>query len=466
MQYAATFLIASLSLASAQAVAPPDVVQPPAISPAEANEHALLQLAENFKGEETLRSMQKILRQGVNVNATDSEGNTPLLLLCRALEMDYRYRNNPHYAQAVDKAMILLLSNGANAMQENRSGCNAVFFLQSKPELQNTLKSKKLLPKELAVRIPYEPLALRRYMRLRVEQASLTTHRACREYLSRHYCAPAYARVKERLDSYLAQESGRNIPPGALKDCLAFLFLANEREARAFVNGLIYWEHGEHFIEEIPALMLSALNELHWPVKADRLRSAIRQLHCLLPKEGEEMISCSAAKPMGELLELLLHVEGESALGMVREYSRNRDPELAYLAYKILLRQRKLPIPEPQELEPYFDSAPEGGVSDEQRLFYTTAKVDTAMRSGNIAGLTDADFRQAQQYYTDNGLERHAQAVEMLFSDGELSQDPYTIQAAHHRYMELLSPAPSAIMARYLLEHPEILKHTGSAPKK
>lgn len=413
--------------------------------------------------------MKALLARGVDPNVKDMDGNTPLLLLCKALEMDYRYRNNPHYAQAVDKAVTLLLRNKANAMHENRYGCNAVFFLQSKPDLKSRLTAQKLIPKELAVRIPYEPRALRRYMQLRVEQAKHTTHQECLNYLSRRYCAPAYARVKEKLDAYLAQESGRNIPKGAIADCLAFMRLANEKEARAYVNDLVYWEHGEHFIEEIPAQLLSALIEIQWPVRSDKLRAAIKQLHYLLPKEGEEMISCSAARPMGELLELLLRVEGDNALWLIREYSANRDPELAYLAHRILLQRKGLPSPEPQELQSrlgFADGVPPSGVTEQQLQLYTGAKVHHAMRSGNIDGVSEAEFRSAQEYYRSLGLDKHAAAIDMLFAEGALSQDPYTIQAAHHRYQELLSPAPGAVMARYILEHPEILKSPSTASKK
>ena len=469
MQYAASILLLAVSFPTVEAE--PATVTPPqaAISQAEANEQELLRLSENFKGEESLSKMKALLARGVNPNVTDSEGNTPLLLLCKALEMDYRYRNNPHYAQAVDKAVTLLLKSQANAMHENRYGCNAVFFLQSKPELKASLTSQKLLPKELAVRIPYETLALRRYMQLRIEQAKHTTHQECLNYLSRRYCAPAYARVKEKLDTYLAQESGRNIPKGAIADCLAFLRLANEKEAKAYVNNLVYWEHGEHFIEEIPAQLLAALIEIQWPVRADKLRSAIKQLHYLLPKEGEEMISCSAARPMGELLELLLRVEGDSALGLVREYSANRDPELAYLANRILLKRKGLPSPEPQELQAklgFTDGVAPDGLTELQQQLYTGAKVHQAMRTGNINGISEEDFRCAQQYFRTLGLEKHATAIDMLFAEGSLSQDPYTIQAAHHRYQELLSPAPGAVMARYILEHPEILKSPSTALKK
>lgn len=469
MQNAASILLLSLSFTTAEAEPAPVAPPPAVISQAEANEQELLRLAENFKGEESIPKMQALLARGTNPNATDSEGNTPLLLLCKALEMDYRYRNNPHYAQAVDKAFTLLLRNKASAMHENRYGCNAVFYLQSKPELKAKLTAQKLIPKELAVRIPYEPLALRRYMQLRIAQAKHTTHRECLDYLSRCYCAPAYARVKEKLDAYLSAESGRNIPEGAIADCLAFLRLANEKEAKAYVNNLIYWEHGEHFIEEIPTLVLTALQDTNWPVRADKLRSAIKQLHHLLPKEGEEMISCSAARPMGELLELLLRVEGDSALGLIREYSANRDPELAYLAYKILLRRKGLPAPEPQELQArmrFSDDTAPANLTQQQAELYTAAKVHHAMRNGNIEGVSADEFRQAQQYFRAQGLEKHATAIDKLFTKDELSQDPYTIQAAHHRYQELLSPAPGAVMARSILEHPEILNGASTASKK
>ena len=137
MQYAASILLLAVSFPSAEPEQAPLPPQQPAISQDEMNGQELLQLAENFKGDETLRLMSKLLEQGVNPNVEDSEGNTPLLHLCKELEMDYRYRNNPHYAQEVDKAVTLLLRHKANAMHENRYGCNAVFFLQSKKRGQH-----------------------------------------------------------------------------------------------------------------------------------------------------------------------------------------------------------------------------------------------------------------------------------------------------------------------------------------
>ena len=211
------------------------------LSPEHQAEHELLSLAENFQGAESLRQMVVLLQNGTNPNVKDSHGNTPLLWLCSSIEMDYRYRHDEHYAKAVDSAFAELLRHGADSMRENNHGCSAVFYLQSKPELLKKLQQENLLPKELSMRIPYDTLALMRYMKLRVKQAAYTSHEECLQYLSRKYCAPAYDRVEQKLDEYLNSESRNKIPEGAIEYGLAFLRLADSARAEAYVNNPCYF---------------------------------------------------------------------------------------------------------------------------------------------------------------------------------------------------------------------------------
>lgn len=427
----------------------------------------LLSICENFNGESSLPRIAELINSGINIDAQDSAGDTALLLLCRAIEMDYRYRHDAHFAQAVDKAFELILRGGANAMLENHSGCHAIFFLQSKPELLQKLQQQKLLPKELAIRIPYHTLALLRYMRLRAHQATCTTHPECLAYLKRVYCAPAYQRVEQKISGYLTRESAKNIPKGAIHDCLAFLRLADEQKATQFVNNLVYWEHGEHFIEEIPAEVLSSLHRLGWSVSTDKLHAARKRLHVLMPREGEDMISCNSARPLILVLEMIERQEGDAALPLITEYTQSRDPEVAYHAYRMLLRKRRLPAPDPKELEAAFGINPaapqQASLSETQRRIYECAVVDLAMRKAELGNITAAQMKRVAGYYRDFGLTPYAEAVEMLLQDGAISTDAYVHQNAYRRYAELVSPAPRATCARFILEHPEHFSTTPAA---
>lgn len=427
------------------------------LSPEHQAEHDLLSLAENFQGADSLQQMKVLLQSGTNANVVDSHGNTPLLWMCTSIEMDYRYRHDEHYAKAVDAAFAELLRHGADAMKENNHGCNALFYLQSKPELIRKLQQENLLPKELSMRIPYDTLALMRYMKLRVNQASYTTHEECLQYLSRKYCAPAYDRVEQKLDEYLNSEHKNRIPEGAIEHGLAFLRLADPARAEAYVNNLNYWQHSEHFIEEIPATVLATLHRLQWSVDVQKLNVAIRRLQTQLPAEGEDMISCNAARPMVHILEMLYRQDGDNTLPLVKEYSVCRDPELSYYAYRILLHRENLPAPEPAEFEERFASLgkPEQWPAPLLRV-YECARVDEAMRKGSTDDISADELQRVEKQLRSMQLHSHADAIAKLFTQGERTNDIYTKQAAHRRYQELVAPAPRPSMAKYILEHPEL----------
>ena len=427
------------------------------LSPEHQAEHELLSLAENFQGAESLRQMVVLLQNGTNPNVKDSHGNTPLLWLCSSIEMDYRYRHDEHYAKAVDSAFAELLRHGADSMRENNHGCSAVFYLQSKPELLKKLQQENLLPKELSMRIPYDTLALMRYMKLRVKQAAYTSHEECLQYLSRKYCAPAYDRVEQKLDEYLNSESRNKIPEGAIEYGLAFLRLADSARAEAYVNNLNYWQHSEHFIEEIPATVLATLHRLQWNVDAQKLNVAIRRLQTQLPAEGEDMISCNAARPMVHILEMLHRQEGDNVLPLVKEYTVCRDPELSYYAYRILLHRDNLPAPEAAEFEERFATlgSPAQWPATLVRI-YECARVDEAMRKGATDELSTDELQRVEKHLRSMELSAHANAIAKLFTNGERSDDIYTKQAAYRRYQELVAPAPRPTLAKYILEHPEL----------
>ncbi len=418
----------------------------------------LLNVAAGFSGAESLEQLRTLLQEGEDANVQDSEGNTPLLHLCAPIEMDYRYTTDPHFAKAVDDAIVLLLQHRANILLENRKGCNAAFYLQSKPELIKRLSEENLLPKELAVRIPYESMAFYSYIRKRTEQATLTSHEPCREYLIRKYCAPAYERAEKRLTDMISTESTRRFSYPAVCDLLAFMRLADRERAAKFVNELNYWEHGEHFLEEKPSQVLDALNLLEWDVDPAAIRKALKKLDTMLPTSPDEMIDCFAAQPMGILLEMLERQQGDDTLPLIQKYAGGNEAELAYRAYKLLLRRQNLPLPTPEALEQAFSTQEAPGstaMTPEQRKIYECAVVDTALNSGDISSLNIDIVKRVVASFNSMKLRKHAAIVsELITAEGSLTADPYTIQAAHHRYIEQPPPSPRMIMSRYILEHP------------
>lgn len=420
---------------------------------------SLLSKAAEFNGNSTLHDMQQLISSGANVQERDSEGNTPLLYLCRPLEMDYRYTTDPHFAQALDTAIELMLKHGASLIMENDKGCNAAFYLQSKPELIDKLKKQGLIGKELAVKIPHDSISFYRYIRKRTEQARLTKHNACRLYLIRKYCAPAYERAEKRLSEMISIDSTRSFSYSDVCDLLAFMRLADEEKARHFVQNLHYWSHGEHLLEERPAQVLEALNLLHWDVEPTYLKQALEKLDTMLPTSPDEMIDCFAAAPMGILLEMLERREGDNILPLIHKYANGHEAELAYRAYKLLLKREGLPTPTPQELMERYTAngatTPES-LTPEQRHIYECAMTDAALNSGNISNLTTDTAQRAIQAFNDMQLKQHADIVATLIVDGELTTDPYLIQAAYHKYIEQPPPSPRIVMARYILANPAI----------
>lgn len=460
MRHILTVLLLSTAGLSAQDSA---TTAPPANTPPEsasaAQEPTLLAIAAGFNGASSLATMQQLIEAGADVNATDSEGNTPLLHLCAPLEMDYRYTTEPHFAQAVDAAVTLLLQHGASMLRENRKGCNAAFYLQSKPELLAQLKAADLLTKELSVRVPYDSFSFYRYIRKRTEQARLTKHEPCRQYLIRKYCAPAYELAEKRLADMLAVGSKRRFSFSDVCDLLAFMRLADEQRAHQFVHELHYWEHGEHLLEEKPAQVLEALNLLHWDVAPTDLHQALRKLDTMLPTSPEEMIDCFAAAPMGILLEMIERREGDKALPLIRKYTNGNEAELAYRAYSLLLKRQKLPTPTPEALLARFSENGTTSVESmtpEQRRIYECAVTDAALSSGDISALSADMLTRTIRAFNEMKLKRHAAIVATLMHDGALTTDPYTIQSAHHKYTEQPPPSPRILMARYILDNPAL----------
>ncbi len=425
---------------------------------AEAGVASLLDVALGFDGQDSLAIIHRLLEAGATIDEKDTRGNTPLLLLCMPLEMDYRYSTDPHFARAVDEAITTLVQKGASVLHENDNGCNATFYLQSKPELLKSLTDAGLMPKELAVRIPHETAAFSRYMRKRTAQVALTKHEECRQYLIRQYCAPAYERAEARLTDIISTEDTRK-QTSDIAELLGFMRLADTEKAHQYVHNLRYWEHGEHLLEEVPSRVLAALNELKWEVSSENLHKALKKLDSMLPGSPDEMIDCFAAQPMGVILEMLERREGEQAMPIIREYCNCNEADLASTAYSLLLRHNRLPAPTPAALLERYKAnglADTAALGPEQKRIYECALVDEALRTGNISGLTAGIVSRVQSHFRAMKLPKHAAILGRLLNSGKLSNDPYTIQAAHHSYIELPPPSPRMQIARFILDNPAL----------
>lgn len=433
-----------------------------AVFPAPGGNHPAEQV--EFNGGESRRAISELIRSGADLNAEDAAGNTLLLRLAAVMDSDARYEADADFRKELQATVIELLQNGADALKENNAGCNAVFYLYSDPTFTAKPEVQKLLPRELTLRIPHEENALLRYMQLRVAQAKCCRHSECLQYLRRRYCKPAYTRVQERVSGYLRAETAAGIPAGAFRDSLAFLRLADEEKADAFVENLPYWEHGEHFLEEIPERLLAALQELRWDVAPEKVEAALRKLETMLPTDEGDMIDCYAAYPMGVLLEMLARSDREKTSALLGRYSGSADPELAYTALKLLLQQAQLPLPEPGSLSEHLDlSAGVEALPEVQKTLLECAVADDAMRRGTPTNLTPELLERVQNVYRTEGLTEYADILSTLTDETGVITDKEMLQTACRAYREGETRPPRLSMARYILEHPELF---ASVPRK
>ncbi len=430
--------------------------QPAAPGEEEMAAQALAEACASFCGEPGLATIRELLDKGVDANFRTSDDETPLLLLCHALELDYRFRSEPTFRNALNEAITLMLSHGADPLMENEVGCNAIFYIEGKPELAKKLAEAQLLPRELALRIPSGGAALTRYIRKRAAQANLTRHEGSLAYLSRRYCAPAYDRVFERLQRYLRAESSAHLPPSALRDCLAFLRVADRARIEEWVNQNPLWEHSEHFLEEIPERFLSALCELNWAVEPVRLRQALDKLDTMLPKAQEDMIECFAGIPMSQLLSMLTTVDAAAAAPLLQSYANSRDSTLAAEALCLQLDQKRLPRPTPQVLEARLQpQAKDGTLSPEQTNLLELARVDAAVSSANWAGVDAAMARRVQEELRRLGLFHHADLLSLLIENNSITTDADALAEVRSAWSDPAVTSPQVVMARCLLQHPE-----------
>ncbi len=426
---------------------------------------ALAEACTYFRGENSLASIRSLLEQGADANNRSVGNETPLLLLCHDLEFDYRYRQEPAFRQAVEEAITLLLRQGADPLLENNLGCNAIFYIEGKPEFARKLAQEELLPRELALRIPTGGAALTRYVRKRATQAALTRHEGSLAYLSRRYCAPAYERVFERLQRYLRAESSAHLPPSAMQDCLAFLRIADREKMEQWVNESSLWEHSEHFLEEIPEHYLSALCQLGWKVDSANLLSALRKLDSMLPRAKDDMIECFAGIPMAQLLRMLHSADAAAAEPLIERYADSRDSTLAAEALCLQLEKKGLPRPIPEQLERRLLPLGENGtLSAEQQALMELARVDEAANEAAWSAVDAAMVRRVQESLSSQGLLHHADLLSLLIENDKITSDADALAEVRSAWADPAVASPQMLLARTLLQHPEYCRPQASLP--
>lgn len=376
----------------------------------------------------------------------DAQGDTLLIATARAAySMPSAAR-----VQLMEPLLLNMLKLDCDPLHENSAGCNAVFYLAGMPEFYQRLCAENLLPRELALRIPHDEGALLRYMRLRNNQALLSKSAGSHLYLTRRYCTPALERAQRLVQNYLGATSVSRIPAGALSDCLTFMHLASPQAAEGFINSLTLWEHGEHFLEEIPAHLLSTLHSMGWNVNPALLRKALHKLGTLLPVSKDDMIECAASAPMSKILEMLTQREGMGAMPELQQYADAFDPEIVHTALALQMKLKGLPRP----WEAAFSrlTAPELVEIREALL------ADAAIRHGRMDSISGAQLTAAGAVLRKHGMPRHADMLEGIVEGDRIILRPELRPAFRTRYEELREAAPHVVLLRFLMAHEGWLK--------
>ncbi len=377
----------------------------------------------------------------------ENEHEEPLLLTLSRAAHDMPSATR---AQLLDPVIKELLRLGHDPLEENEQGCNAVFYLAGIPELYQQLEAENLLPRELALRIPHDEGALLRYMRLRNSQAILARAAGSHDYLVRRYCAPAYSRAERLVRSYMGATALTRLPDDSLTDCLSFMLLANPRAAQNYINSLTYWEHGEHFLEEIPAHLLATLHQLEWSVAPAQLRRALDKLGTLLPESKDDMIECAASVPMARILDMLTRMEGTGAMPELEKFAAAFDPEIVHSA--LLLQMKLLEIPRPG------DDAFKNITTPEIVEVREALAVDEAIRKGHMEQLTAARLIRAAEVLRKHQMPRHAEMMTGIVENDQVVLRPELRPAFRTRYEELREASPHVVLLRYIMEHKELLQ--------
>lgn len=369
--------------------------------------------------------------------ATDANGNSLLLTLCRTAALTDR-----ESALYLHPFITELLRRGADPLAENEDGCNAVFYLCGMPELYAELKKQKLIPRELALRLPSEESAQLLYMKRRTAQTALAPAVGSRDYLVRRYCAPFYDRAEKSLRQYLKAEGLYKLPDEALTTSLAFMRVADAQRAHAFVNNLPLWQHGEHFLEELPAEFLHSLVQLGWQVNPGKLRLALQKLNSMLPDRQDDMIDCSAADPMEHLLELLVNQEGKRALPDLQKYAASYDPELVQAVLRLELKLNGITPPDELDEEPQ---------DADTAALREVLLADSALHRGSLEGLNAANLMRVADYLEREGLKEHAEIFRSMVEEDEMIATETSMPAIRAAYDDLNEERPRVRLLRKLL---------------
>lgn len=369
----------------------------------------------------------------------DTQGDTLLITAARAAySMPSAAR-----VQLMEPLLTRLLECGHDPLHENKAGCNAVFYLAGMPEFYQRLTAENRLPRELALRIPHDAGALLRYIRQRNNQALLSKSAGSHEYLTRRYCTPAFARVERLVQNYLGATSVSHIPENALSDCLTFMHLADAQAAEAFINSLPYWEHGEHFLEEIPALVLNTLHSMGWNVQPELLRNALHKLGSMLPVSKDDMIECAASAPMSRILEMLTRKEGTGAMPELQQYAAAFDPEIVHTALALEMKLRGIPRP--------WDADFAKDNESEKIEIREALRADAAIRYGKLDNISAGQLTAAAALFRKHSMPRHAAMLEDIVEGDLITLRPALRPAFRTRYEELKEEAPHVELLRYII---------------
>lgn len=376
----------------------------------------------------------------------NSQGDTLLITAARAA---YAMPSAARI-QLMEPLLLQLLKQGYDPLHENKLGCNAVFYLAGMPEFYQRLTAENLLPRELSLRIPHEEGSLLRYMKQRNNQALLSKSAGSHDYLTRRYCTPALERAQRLLQNYLGGTTVSRIPEGALGDCLTFMHLASPQAAEGFINSLTLWEHGEHFLEEIPALLLNTLHSMGWKVDPSLMRKALHKLGTLLPVSKDDMIECAASAPMSKILEMLTQREGIGAMPELQQYAAAFDPEIVHTALALQMKLKGIPLP--------WDATFARLSSPDLQEIRDALRADAAIRRGRMDSVTGAQLLAAAAIIRKHGMPKHAEMMEGIVENEQIILRPELRPAFRTRYEELRESAPQVEMLRFIMNHEEILK--------
>lgn len=378
----------------------------------------------------------------------DAQGDTMLIRLCRHVST-----LSPQAQQMLRPLIVQLIDAGADPLHENHVGCNAMFYINGMPELMKAMSQECRLPRELTLRFPHDEGALLRFLRLRAAQMEYATLPGSRDYLIRRYCKPAYPRAEALLKDYMSRSSLNRMPIGAIGDCLDLMRLAEQEATYAYVDNLIYWDHGEHFLEELPATLLRELHRLNWPVSPGKLRAALEKLDSLLPTNKEDMIDCYAAGPMSLLLDLLIHQEGKRAMADLKRYAQSFDPDLVQTCLRLQLRLEGLTPPDETNELP--DNS-----SDEIKQIRAALLTDMALKTGRHEVLTSEIITQALECCRRHHLTQRATMLDDFSSSSEENAPVEPPSQLTTDWQELRDEPLSVILLRYLLDNPSLLSTT------